>query len=134
VFGKEPARRIEVEWHDVAARRRPSVLQVEAPAKVAGPGGIRIGATLAEVEQLNGQPFRVSGFGWDNAGLTHFRRGKLRRLPGGCVVSLQFQPSIGLPLGARFQPITGNREIASTHPLMRAAEPVVVTYFVSYPR
>ncbi len=130
LFGSDPERRLEVTWRG-ATRSRPDVISFEGSGWVA-PHGIRIGASLDAVVRRNGQPFRISGFGWDNAGLTAFQRGRLAAVPGGCRIAVRFAPGVPEPLGRRFAPIMGNREVRSDHPLMRAARPTVTEIFLSY--
>ncbi|GAB3173858.1 hypothetical protein [Telluribacter humicola] len=47
-------------------------------------GGVRIGASLKETEQLNGKPFELYGFGWDYGGtVSDWKGGKLTYSKGG---------------------------------------------------
>ena len=130
IFGDDPARRIDIAWKD-AARTRPDVIRVEAPSAWIAPSGVRIGTTLDRMVKLNGAPFRINGFGWDNEGLAEFRSGGLARIPGGCMLTVRFQAAQN-PLGPRFKRISGNRKIASNDPLMREAAPTVIEIFLSY--
>ena len=130
IFPDDPARRVEITWHD-SQRTRPHVIKIENPSTWVAPLGVRIGATLEDIEKRNGAAFRVSGFGWDNAGLTAFRGGRLAKIPGGCALGLRFEPAQNPP-GEGFQRITGDREIASNDRLMREAAPKVVEIFLSY--
>lgn len=130
IFADDPARRIEITWKD-AARTRLDVITFGTPAAWVAPSGVRVGMTLAEIVKLNGAPFRINGFGWDNEGLAELRGGKFARLPGGCMLTVRFQAAQN-PLGPRFERITGNRRVASDHPLMREAAPKVVEIFLDY--
>ena len=49
---------------------------------------------ITDVEALNGEPFTLSGFFWDYGGSAGFDTGKLSGLAGGCVLNLQFSPSL----------------------------------------
>jgi hypothetical protein len=131
LFGSDPERRLEVTWRE-KTRARPDVVSFSGKGWLA-PQGIRMGTSLDAMIRLNGRPFRISGFGWDNAGLTAFPRGRLATLPGGCRITVRFAPGVPEPLGRRFAPIMGNREVRSDHSLMRAARPTVVEVFLSYP-
>ncbi len=56
-----------------------------------GPSGIHVGSTLAYIQQVNGKPFSISGFGWDYGGYAvDFKGGALDKIPGGCTISLRF--------------------------------------------
>lgn len=46
--------------------------------------GIRIGTALAELERINGGPFKFLGFGWDNGGNVS----NASRLPKGVIITL----------------------------------------------
>ena len=129
IFADDPARRIEIAWKDTA-RTRPDVIRVEGSAWIA-PFGVRIGTTLDRMAKLNGAPFRINGFGWDNEGLAEFRSGGLARIPGGCMLTVRFQAAQN-PLGPRFERIAGNRKVASNDPLVREAAPTVIEIFLSY--
>ncbi len=53
--------------------------------------GIRRGMTLAEIEALNGRPFKLYGFGFDYGGTTlDWNGGSLDKQAGGCTLTLRF--------------------------------------------
>ena len=132
VFPNNPDRRLVVLWNDDAARARPSAVIIEDGSAWIGPGGIRLGSTLAEVEAINGAPFTILGFGWDYGGSAGFQKGALSEVPGGCTLSLTFQIGEGA-VGAEFDAIMGDTEFRSDNPLMQKAEPVVTQITIGYP-
>ena len=67
VFDKDPKRRMEITWTkakkvgDITISGQSSVWHTAE--------GITLGTTLAELQRLNGKPFKFSGFDWDYGGL-----------------------------------------------------------------
>lgn len=78
--------------------------------------GLKAGLPLAEVEKINGGPFKVAGFGWDYGGYANFEGGKLEGK-----VSLRFD------IKAEDYPdsVTGEKQVPSTHKALRALKPFV---------
>lgn len=80
----------QILWKDTANWSRPELVRIIPATRPQNSqweveGGVRIGATLREIEQLNGRPFELYGFGWDYGGtvadwkggkLTYSRNGK----------------------------------------------------------
>src|SRR3954466_8160801 len=52
LFDDDPTRRAVVYWRDLKARASPTRIDVNAPSTWSGPGGIRNGLPLKEVEKL----------------------------------------------------------------------------------
>jgi hypothetical protein len=54
--------------------------------------GVTIGATLTDVQYINGKPFLVNGYQWEHSGIvTNWRGGTLGQpLPGGCRIAVRF--------------------------------------------
>ena len=132
VFPDDPARRLVVLWQDEAARVGPAAILIEGESQWIGPGGIRLGSTLAEVEAANGGPFDILGFGWDYGGSAGFTEGGLANLPGGCVLSLTFDLGENAQ-GPEFDAIRGDSEFRTDNPLMQKAAPTVSEIAVGYP-
>jgi hypothetical protein len=76
------------------------------------PGGLKHGMSIAEVEKINGKPFKVFGFGWDYAGHAIFEDGG--KLQGH--IGVRFDP--GAETDAS---LAGDREIPSTNKKLRAS-------------
>lgn len=82
------------------------------------PDGIRHGDELEAVEEINGGPFMLYGFGWDYGGVGYFKGGALDRK-----VQIWFRPS--LEEGPAYQAVLGDSLFNSTDPAMRAVDPRV---------
>jgi hypothetical protein len=134
LFANEPTRRVQIFWHDERTRAKPSTITIATPSQWVGPAGITIGMTAAQVEKLNGKPFQINGFGWDGGGYANKLDGKLANVPGGCTLSLRFEPTAANPLPDRYAPIIGDKKVASSNALMRRAKPMIGQWSVGYPQ
>ncbi len=80
--------------------------------------GLKAGMGIAEVEKLNGKPFKLFGWGWDYAGSAILEEGELAGK-----VMLTFDPGAAdIPDG-----LNGDIELSSTDPRVRALKPVVAS-------
>jgi hypothetical protein len=132
IFGKDPARRLEIEWYDEKKRARPSVITVFGEKNQwIGPYGIKNGMSIQRIEQIAGAPFKINGFGFDVAGQTH-AAGKLEKLPGGCTFSAHFDIEGGLP-PEHLKRFIGEVEIDSNDPDLLTLKPKMWIYTLSYP-
>ncbi len=136
VFPNDPKRRIEIIWHDTKTHRRPSVIRIGEGStwRVPGPGGkpIGIGMPMAEIETLNGRPFRLSGFDWDYGGTAvDWRGGALARLPAGCLFGARFErdPDASEKAG---NDAAGDRSFSSSSSAMRAVKPTLSEVILSW--
>lgn len=132
LFAGEPTRRVEIVWHDVGKRARPASIRIRTPSQWIGPLGITAGLTATQVEKINGKAFAINGFGWGGGGFAGRFEGKLAELPGGCRLTLRFEPTIANPLPARYAPIIGDRKIQSSNALMRRSKPMLNEWSVGY--
>jgi hypothetical protein len=103
------------------------------PAADTAPGGVKVGMGIDEVQALNGEPFTLQGFYWDYGGAAGFQTGKLANLPGGCFMSLMFNPSVEELDQATSDAISGDRELTSDMPEFKVAKPVVQEVSLGYP-
>ena len=134
VFERIRQRKLTIEWFDEKNLARPIYISIEGSKWVA-PLGIRLGALIDEVEQQNGKPFRLNGFGWDLGGSARFGKedGKLGNVPGGCHFGLTFEPTAeGLPLGGKYRVLNGNKDLYSDLPLLREVKPAIVEILIIY--
>jgi hypothetical protein len=95
---------------------------------------VRLGSALAEVEALNGMPFKVLGFGWDYGGAAGFPNGAFADIPGGCIMSLSFDLDWSKEFGPEFDAIMGDQQLDSNDRLLREAAPTVSEIAVGYPQ
>jgi hypothetical protein len=82
---------------------------------------VRVGTTLAELEQIDGGPFDVAGFGGLLDGMVHYK-GALAKLPGGCSLAGSLEPTAKLPK-RQMDKISGDDDFSSSNPIMRQAKP-----------
>ncbi|MFN8612904.1 MAG: hypothetical protein U0931_35525 [Vulcanimicrobiota bacterium] len=77
LFPKDERRRLEIIW---SKTKRIASLKFYGQRSVWHTAqGITLGTTLAELEKLNGKPFKFSGFGWDYGGqIVDWQGGKLQ--------------------------------------------------------
>lgn len=76
VFDKDPKRRLEITW--TAAKKVGDITIAGKSSVWHTAEGITLGTTLAELQRLNGKPFKFSGFDWDYGGLIQsWQGGKL---------------------------------------------------------
>jgi hypothetical protein len=92
LYPDDPKARLEFIWSDEKGRRRPSLIRATDQSAWATANGIRIGTALAEIEQMNGKPFKLSGFDWDYGGrVTDWQGGALSKpQSGGCILGVDF--------------------------------------------
>ena len=133
LYPDDPKARLQFLWRDQKARRTPTIRAKDQSAW-ASANGIRIGTALAEIEKMNGRPFKLSGFDWDYGGrVTDWRGGALAKPQrGGCLLGLEFVHPEDAP-EANLTKVSGDREFLSDNPDMRAVEPYVAVVTISYP-
>lgn len=112
-------REMHVIWNDEKPEKEVYDVQLVGKAWAIG-GKLRLGATLGDVESVNGGAFKVSGFGWDLGGIANFEGGKL----GGMVMVCFDQTGPG------DDSLVGDRQISSGDKRLRASKPVVIQLFV----
>jgi hypothetical protein len=94
IYPNDPLRRLEVLWIDAEMHRHPGAIWISNESHWKGWRGVRIGMTLEDVETLNGKPFKLRTFVGDCGGeVTDWRGGAMAHIPGGCRVSLRFEPA-----------------------------------------
>ena len=134
LYPNDAKAKLEIIWGDEKARRRP-MIRAKDQSGWASANGIRIGMALEEIEKMNGKPFKLSGFDWDDGGrVRDWQGGALAKpLPGGCIVSVEFVHAEDAP-EANLSKVTGEGEFLSDGADMRAVEPYVAVVTISYPQ
>lgn len=134
LYPNDAKAKLEIIWGDEKARRRP-MIRAKDQSGWASMNGIRIGMALEEIEKMNGKPFKLSGFDWDDGGrVRDWQGGALAKpLPGGCIVSVEFVHAEDAP-EANLSKVTGEGEFLSDGADMRAVEPYVAVVTISYPQ
>lgn len=96
---------VVVYWEDDANRKGVSSVNVATDKSPwTTDQGIRIGTTLAELEQINGKPIAFSGFGWDYGGMVTELNGG--NIPNGLGLRL-------VPVGNVAAKFTGDQTLKS---------------------
>lgn len=129
IYPDEPGKSVEIIWYDEENLAYPA--SVELPEGVTGPGGLRLGMTIDEVEELNGQPFKLGGFWWDYGGYAYFEVGELFEPSTDCFVSVRFLPgefSEDIDTTA----VSGDVELDSDMPLLDEIDTRVTSLIVHY--
>jgi hypothetical protein len=132
VFAHDPTRAIVVTWKDEAARTMPASVEINAGESLwRGPLGLAVGASVADVERLNGRPFEILGWGWDHGGqLWDTQGGALSRDVRGCRLFVFFESAIEIT----DESLLGDRAVLSNASALRTIEPKVRSIIYRYPR
>ena len=132
LFAKDPKRRLEVWWSKPASRSDTHLIVINGQSNWAAPGELRLGLTLAELEQRNGKPFKLLGFDKDNvATLSDWNGGQLSALPGGCKVGINLRADPKTPAAA-LSALPADRAFTSADAALRAVNPTVSEILVAY--
>lgn len=131
-FDSDPTKRLVFFWGDEKARTKLKYVLIEAPSIWVGPGGIRNGLPLKDLEKLNGGSFNMIAFGGVGGGTVSDLKGPLTNIPGGCTVTVRFEPGIANPLPPRYASITGDHKIASTNFMLRRVRAQITEWRVTY--
>jgi len=117
LYADDPTRRAEITWTG-AGGETDSVLVSSPETHWRGPGGVTVGASLADVERANGRAFSLYGFDWDYGGwVSNWRGGAL---DGDCRARVRFDPGENAPMN-----VSGDSEFSSDSAEMRAANATV---------
>jgi hypothetical protein len=132
VYPADSLRRAEIIWRDTLARRRPARVVLRGDkSKWQVSRGITLGTSLRELEQLNGKPFTLAGFGWDYAGaVTDWNKGALDSVLAG--VMLYLDPGSAQYESAPYTQVLGDRDYSSALPAMQQLNPRVTQIFIDF--
>ncbi|MGD0023581.1 MAG: hypothetical protein ABSC37_02990 [Xanthobacteraceae bacterium] len=131
LFPKDPKRRLEVWWSN-PNRTGTYLILINGQSTWTGPGGLRLGLTLEQLEKLNNKPFKLKGFDKDNiATVSDWDGGALATLPGGCKsgVSLSAGPKAAADAVSA---LPADHDYGSADPAMRAVKPTVSEVLIGY--
>jgi len=140
LFPDEPATRAELFWLDKTSGGSVYVRVGGENSQWIGPGGLYIGASLADVEAANGGPFEMMGFENHNSGeVVDWLGGTFAAKPGD---TCEFAMALGLPADAATEviaPVSGDpgKTYRSDSAEIRAANPsvdVLAVQFFDQPR
>jgi hypothetical protein len=132
IFPRDPKQRLEVWWSKPANRSDTHLIVINGQSDWVAPGELHLGLTLAQLEQLNGKPFKLTGFDKDHvATLSDWDGGQLSALTGGCKVGISLRPApkaAAAALGA----LTSDRAYTSGDSALRAVNPTVSEILIAY--
>ncbi len=137
IFAKDPAKRIDILWHEAYSRPNVIIIRNGSTWPVAVTGldkPVVNGTPLTEIEAMNGKPFTLTGFGWDLGGYANgWDGGRLEKPVGGCNLSVRFDPASDAP-GDALDKVNGDVEFLSTDRAMRQTRPVVIEIELGWPQ
>ena len=132
IYPDDPKRRLEVWWSDVAKRKDIYLIAINGYSTWTGPGGLRLGLSLSDLEKLNRKPFKLRGFDKDRAAaVTDWDGGALAALPGGCKAGVTLRAEAKTPAEV-LATLAADREFASADGVLRAAKPAVTEILIGY--
>jgi hypothetical protein len=120
---KETSDAFDVAWQNEARTRVAFVRASTVGGRWATPRGVRIGTSLVELERLAGRPVTFLGFEWDYAGAMTWTEQN-----GSLGLRLDIDPRDYPLIGdtAESSQVTGDREVLSSHPLIRRLRITVI--------
>jgi hypothetical protein len=128
LFPKDPKRRLEVWWSN-PNRTGTYLIDIAGKSMWTGPGGLRLGLTVEQLEKLNKRPFKLKGFDKDGiASVASWDDGALAKLPGDC------KAGVNLHLGAKSAAteLPDKDGYNSDDPELRALKPTVAEILIGY--
>ena len=132
LFTKDPKRRLEIWWQNPAARSGLYLILINGQSAWSGPGGLKLGLTLAELEKLNHKPFKLKGFDKDGtATVSDWDGGALSKIPGDCKSGVSLKPDAKASTDA-IGALTADKEYASSDAEMRDVKPKISEILIGY--
>jgi hypothetical protein len=132
LYAKDPKRRLEVWWSKPASRSDTHLIVINGQSDWIAPGELHLGLTLAELEKLNGKPFKLTGFDKDRVTtLSDWNGGQLATPAGGCKVGISLRADSKTP-GSTLSGLPADRSFTSSDEALRAANPTVSEILVAY--
>ena len=132
LYPKDPKKRLEVWWLEPEKRKDTYLIAINGHSTWAGPDGLRLGLSLADLEKLNRRPFKLRGFDKEGvASVTDWDGGTLAALPGGCKAGVILHADLKAPPNA-VAAMPADREFSSAYPALRAVNPAVSEILIGY--
>jgi hypothetical protein len=132
IYPKDPKRRLEVWWSDVHKRKDLYLIAINGSSTWTGPGGLRLGLSLADLEKLNRKPFKLRGFDSDKtATVSDWDHGALAALAGGCKAGVILSAEAKAPAEV-LAALPADSEFPSTDEALRAVRPSVTEILIGY--
>ena len=128
LFPNDPRRRLEVWWSN-PNRTGTYLIDIAAKSTWTGPHGLRLGLTLEQLEKINHKPFKVKGFGKDDAAsVSSWDGGALASIEGGCKAGVSLHSNAS----AAASELPAKDEYNSDDPALRALKPTVSEILIGY--
>ena len=132
LYAKDRKQRLEVWWSKPANRTDTHLIVINGQSDWIAPGELHLGLTLAELEKLNGKPFKLSGFDKDYvAALTDWNGGQLDALAGGCKIGINLRPDPKTP-SASLSDLSADHAFTSSDAALRAVNPTISEILIAY--
>ena len=132
IYPNDPRRRLEVLWHNEAARSDTQLIAINGRSQWVAPRGLKLGLPITTIEKANGRPFKLSKFGADGgASVLGWEGGALSTLPGGCKVGIRLIADQKASEEAR-NAVNGDGELLSNDASLRAVKPTVAEILIGY--
>jgi hypothetical protein len=132
LYGKDPQQRLEIWWSNPASRSDVHLIVINGKSNWSAPGGLRLGLTLAEVEALNGKPFKLVGFNRDGTvAASDWNGGALAAQGGGCKLGISLRADATNSTAA-VAALGADHEFPSTDAALRAVNPTVSEILIAY--
>jgi hypothetical protein len=132
LYAKDPKRRLEVWWSKPATKSDTHLIVINGQSDWIAPGDIHLGLTLADLEKLNGKPFKLSGFDKDHTTtLVDWDGGTLSAIAGGCRIGISLRADSKVS-AASLGALPADRAYASSDASLRAANPTISEILVAY--
>ena len=126
LFPPDSLRRIHIIWKDAEGKRLPDVAILRGHRSIwTLPSGVSLGTSLRELEEKNGRPFLLLGFGGNMEGfIKSWNRGKLDTALT-ARVKLYLAPDPAMQASPESSEVQGDREYLSNSPGMDRLNPTV---------
>jgi hypothetical protein len=124
-------------WKDSRHQHTPRVIRIEGRSSHWRTAyGVMVGMDLKSLEQINGRPFVLMGFGWDYSGtVVSWSGGFLETAFSQCRIVARFTPGDNVPSpiwSEWYEQVMGEREFPSSHPAMQYLNPFIHTIALHY--
>jgi len=130
LFPKDAKRRLEVWWDNETSRSGTYLIVINGQSTWTAPKGLKLGLQIAQLERLNGKPFKLKGFGsGSEASVSDWQGGALEAIAGGCKVGVSMRADLKASPAAVEQ---AGSELASTDATVKAIKPAVAEIIVGY--
>ncbi len=132
IFQNDPTRKLEIVWKNEKMKKFPKFIQLWGEKSLwKTKQGISLGTDLKTLERLNGKPFVLAGFEWDEAGgVTSWKGGKLAKQKLG----LRLNPAENSKVPQKvLDSVAGDGVFSSSNKAMQRINPKVYFIYVEFP-